>query len=117
MPFSEAGNPGGGPPIPTWDGHSKGWKRYAREVGWYVQGTEHNQRRSRGVHEACRDYWRTAASESNLEPEKAFEFSNSHEFCNIVKIVTEKIYQVSIVVYIDTIRARKEHIIHQLKTC
>ena len=31
--------------IPTWDGHPKGWRRYQREVAWFVQGTKHNQRR------------------------------------------------------------------------
>ena len=41
MPF-----PGGGAgAIPAWDGHPKGWRRYAREVAWYVQGTKHTQRR------------------------------------------------------------------------
>ncbi|CAE7548364.1 unnamed protein product, partial [Symbiodinium necroappetens] len=36
---------GGGSTIPAWDGHPKGWRRYAREVAWFVQGTKHNQRR------------------------------------------------------------------------
>ena len=43
MPFNEQG--GGGASIPAWDGHPKGWRRYAREVAWYVQGTKHTQRR------------------------------------------------------------------------
>ncbi|CAE6970715.1 unnamed protein product [Symbiodinium natans] len=42
MPFEQDG---GASAIPTWDGHPKGWRRYAREVAWYVQGTKHNQRR------------------------------------------------------------------------
>ena len=45
MPFADAGHSSGGPQVPTWDGHPKGWRRYAHEVGWYVQGTKHNQRR------------------------------------------------------------------------
>ena len=36
MPFSDPG--GGAGAIP-------GWRRYAREVAWYVQGTKHTQRR------------------------------------------------------------------------
>ena len=32
-------------PFRTWDGHPKGWRRYQREVAWFVQGTKHNQRR------------------------------------------------------------------------
>ena len=43
MPFVDPG--GGGASIPAWDGHPKGWRRYAREVAWYVQGTKHTQRR------------------------------------------------------------------------
>ncbi|OLQ15076.1 hypothetical protein AK812_SmicGene734 [Symbiodinium microadriaticum] len=45
MPFREGGGDGGGSTIPAWDGHPKGWRRYAREVAWFVQGTKHNQRR------------------------------------------------------------------------
>ena len=45
MPFRDGGSDGGGSAIPAWDGHPKGWRRYAREVAWYVQGTKHNQRR------------------------------------------------------------------------
>ena len=29
----------------TWDGHPKGWRRYCREVVWYVQATKVGQRR------------------------------------------------------------------------
>ncbi|CAL1133413.1 unnamed protein product [Cladocopium goreaui] len=31
--------------VPTWDGHPKGWRRYCREVVWYVQATKVGQRR------------------------------------------------------------------------
>ena len=31
--------------IPTWDGQSKGWRRYCKEVAWYVQGTKKGERR------------------------------------------------------------------------
>ncbi|CAE7260736.1 unnamed protein product [Symbiodinium sp. CCMP2592] len=44
MPFVDQGGGSTGP-TPTWDGHPKGWRRYAREVSWYVQGTKHGQRR------------------------------------------------------------------------
>ena len=32
-------------PIPTWDGQSKGWRRYCKEVAWYVTGTKKGERR------------------------------------------------------------------------
>ena len=31
--------------VPTWDGHPKGWRRYCREVVWFVQSTKVTQRR------------------------------------------------------------------------
>ena len=31
--------------VPTCDGQTKGWRRYCREVSWYVQATKVNQRR------------------------------------------------------------------------
>ena len=31
--------------VPSWDGQAKGWRRYQREVSWYVQATKHTQRR------------------------------------------------------------------------
>ena len=52
MPFNEQG--GGGASIPAWDGHPKGWRRYAREVAWYVQGTKHT-RQTHGGSEALGD--------------------------------------------------------------
>ena len=42
LPGDSGGSAGA---IPTWDGHPKGWRRYQREVAWFVQGTKHNQRR------------------------------------------------------------------------
>ena len=30
--------------IPSWDGNPRGWRRYQREVAWYVLGTKKNQR-------------------------------------------------------------------------
>ncbi|CAJ1445095.1 unnamed protein product [Effrenium voratum] len=31
-------------PVPGWDGNARGWRRYSREVAWYVLGTKKNQR-------------------------------------------------------------------------
>ena len=31
--------------IPTWDGQAKGWRRYTKEVAWYVSSTPVNKRR------------------------------------------------------------------------
>ena len=31
--------------VPAWDGQPKGWRRYCREVCWFVQSTKVNQRR------------------------------------------------------------------------
>ena len=31
--------------VPTWDGQPQGWRRYCREVSWFVQATKVNQRR------------------------------------------------------------------------
>ena len=31
--------------IPTWDGAAKGWRRYTREVAWFVQATPPHKRR------------------------------------------------------------------------
>lgn len=31
--------------VPIWDGQAKGWRRYCREVCWFVQATKVNQRR------------------------------------------------------------------------
>lgn len=33
------------PDVPTWDGSAKGWRRYCREVTWFVQATKVSQRR------------------------------------------------------------------------
>ena len=30
--------------IPTWDGSSRTWRRYCKEVAWYMSGTKANQR-------------------------------------------------------------------------
>eukprot|EP00435_Cladocopium_sp_Y103_P022333 s44_g5.t1 len=30
--------------VPSWDGNPRGWRRYQREVVWYVLGTKRNQR-------------------------------------------------------------------------
>ena len=32
-------------PVPTWDGAARGWRRYTREVAWYVQSTPAHKRR------------------------------------------------------------------------
>ena len=31
--------------VPTWDGAARGWRRYIREVAWYVQSTAPYKRR------------------------------------------------------------------------
>ena len=31
--------------VPTWDGAAKGWRRYTREVSWYVQSTPRHKRK------------------------------------------------------------------------
>ena len=31
--------------IPTWHGQAKTWRRYAREVAWYVRGTVQEKRK------------------------------------------------------------------------
>ena len=30
--------------IPAWDGNARGWRRYSREVMWYVLGTKKSNR-------------------------------------------------------------------------
>ena len=36
--------------VPAWDGQPKGWRRYCREVCWFVQSTNVNQRRHLATH-------------------------------------------------------------------
>ena len=31
--------------VPSWDGSSKTWRRYCKEVGWYLSGTKSSQRK------------------------------------------------------------------------
>ena len=31
--------------VPTWDGSSRTWRRYVKEVGWFVGSTKSSQRR------------------------------------------------------------------------
>ena len=38
----ENGDVGG---VPSWDGAARGWRRYTREVAWYVQSTAPHKRR------------------------------------------------------------------------
>ena len=31
--------------VPSWDGSSRTWRKYTREVSWYVRATPHHKRR------------------------------------------------------------------------
>jgi hypothetical protein len=31
--------------VPSWDGNPRTWRRYTKEVGWFLSGTKSNQRR------------------------------------------------------------------------
>ena len=31
--------------IPSWDGSSRTWRRYVKEIGWYVGSTKSSQRK------------------------------------------------------------------------
>ena len=31
--------------VPTWDGQARGWRRYTKEVAWFVQGTKKHERK------------------------------------------------------------------------